>query len=312
MRNVFCTIITSDYVPFARAIFKRLADLGAYNYVVFVADADKSKADQYDFPEGTTFLDVKDVCTRDTGKAIHSKYASTYLDGFRWSMKPVLMQYILENSLGDQVAYVDSDLFFYNSPDFLFVQLKENSVLVSPHWRSSDPSVDYWQYLLLYNQGLFNGGFVAANHDGIPALSWWAKACLAHCENNPERALFVDQVHLNLLPVYFPGTGIIQHRGCNIAGWNFFECQRKLNEHGELLVNNKYPVIFIHYTPNTIKWILQGRDAVLQPLLDDYVAAVKSAGVKKDILAYPRELISKHGQNADPTFIERLKKWINR
>jgi hypothetical protein len=252
-------------------------------------------------------LDGDDVCTEGMGRAIRDKYQQTYMDGFRWSMKPVLMEYILVNSIADKVAFLDPDLFFYSNPDFLFCELDTYSMLVNPAWRSADPDVDKWQYLLLYTQGLYNAGFTAAAKSGLPQLRWWAKACLAYCENTPSRGLFVDQAHLNLLPVYFPSTGIIQHKGCNLASWNFYECVRTKDQHGNVRISNEFPVVFIHFTPATIKGIVKGRDGFLLPHLEEYNTTLQQAGLKKDLIAWARQAIVRDEKASRITLWKRVK-----
>ncbi len=47
-------------------------------------------------------------------------------DKLRWALKPVFTKFLLESGY-DQVMYVDNDIYFYSSPDFLFEKLLTSS-----------------------------------------------------------------------------------------------------------------------------------------------------------------------------------------
>ncbi len=189
------------------------------------------------------------------------------MDAFRWSMKPVLMKYLLEQKNVHKVIYLDCDIYFFGDYDFLFDELSRNNVLLSPHWRSSDPHKDPANFAMLYTEGLYNGGFAGANDAAIPALDWWAMACDYICVVDRARGMFVDQVHLNLLPVYFENIGILKHRGCNVANWNMIECERTLSGNNpEVLITGKYPIVFIHFAGSMIRGIFRGAGSFITTL----------------------------------------------
>jgi hypothetical protein len=53
----------------------------------------------------------------------------------------------------------------------------------------------------------------------------------------PELGLSTDQKWGNLVPVLFPGTHILSHRGMNVASWNFHERDVQVSEVGSYLVD---------------------------------------------------------------------------
>ena len=63
---------------------------------------------------------------------------------------------------------------------------------------------------------------------------------------------------------------IIRDRGCNVAAWNKQECKRTLVD-GKVLINGEHTVKFIHFVPDTIKNILNGKDKLLRPHLRKYL-----------------------------------------
>lgn len=141
--------------------------------------------------------------------------------------------------------------------------------MLSPHFRSIDPLKDEDNFIQLYIYGLFNGGFVGVTKMGVPAMRWWAGANHFICEVNAAKGQYVDQTHLNLLPVYFDDVEIIRHRGCNLAGWNLEECRRTWVDN-KLLIDGRYDPVFVHYSISTIHFIKTGKDPLLAPLLAEY------------------------------------------
>lgn len=294
MTKAFCTTITPDYYPYALALIRSIQQFGKYPFFVHISSGSPSQFNPKEIPPHTVFLFNKDICKEGLGKRIFDKYAHVYMDWFRWSMKPVIMHYILEKKLAEKLIFVDSDMYFFNNPQFLFKELDTARFLVTPHWRSSDPEIDTGHFLLLYTNGLYNGGFCGANKDALPILRWWAKACEYFCVDDPFRGLYVDQIHLNLIPVYFEGVKIIRHKGCNIAWWNRYECKRTRGKNGKTVINDTYPIVFIHFTGKTIRCIIEGNDPLLSPYLEKYTIALFATASKKDLIKIRLKTIETH------------------
>jgi lipopolysaccharide biosynthesis glycosyltransferase len=197
----------------------------------------------------------------------------------------VLLKYLIKELNYQKALYLDCDLFFYNSFDFLFEKLNDSRAILTPHWRSTDPNMDSINFQDLLQDGLYNGGFIGVNKEAIEILDWWAMVCEYSCVKQKEKGYFDDQGYLNILPVKFDAVEIIKHRGCNLASWNQLECKRTLNEKGEVLINNNYPVVFIHFTDGTIKAILNGEDSLLKPHLEKYSLTVSKYNPAFDLIA---------------------------
>ena len=96
----------------------------------------------------------------------------------------------------------------------------------------------------------------------------------------------MDQRYLDAFPVYFDGVKIIKHLGCNIAQWNTDYLKREAMG-ANILINGRWPLIFIHFSAVTIDNIEHGNDTVLMPHLSAY-----------------RELLLKAGQSLAEAFIQ--------
>lgn len=277
----FCTIITADYLQYVYVLNESLLQFnGSIRLNVLISDTPENAFDAGETFDNIRFYFVDDICRGGIGKKIREKYQETSMDSFRWSMKPVFIRYLFNENGYEKVVYIDSDICFYNDYSFLFEELDQNNIVLTPHWCSSDPRADYINFINLYTCGLYNAGFVGFNRNARDALDWWAEACEFICVIDRTRGQYVDQAHLNLFPVYFDNVKVLKHRGCNVAGWNQVECRRVKDADNTVWINGDTPIIFIHFSPYTIQPILSGEDAALSAYLQDYYDRLRKYGAE--------------------------------
>lgn len=264
--NCFCTIITSNYFFYAKALYDSLKkyDTTASFKVLIVDDYPKT----YNH-EGIEILSLHEIIENMPSDYGHiKKYENDIESNLRWALKPLFLKYLINFKKYEKVLFLDPDLYFYKNPAFLFDELNTADVIITPHWRSKDPIKDASNFNSLFTGGLFNAGFFGCNAKSINILDWWLNVCAFKMEKT--NGFYVDQAYLNLMPIYFSSqVKVIEHRGCNVSNWNLIECERTENGK-EVLINNKYPIIFIHYTNATINIIAKGNDKLLKPFLEQY------------------------------------------
>jgi hypothetical protein len=184
------------------------------------------------------------------------------------------MKFLLLRSEIEKLIYLDNDLFFHSDYTFLFDLLNQHAFLLTPHYYKYDPNKEQNWFEANFRVGIFNAGFVGANKKAIPTLQWWADSCAYRCEKNAFRGLFDDQKYLDMVPVIEETTHIVRHKGCNLAGWNIELCPRAL-VNGAVVIDGKYPVVFVHYNMFTIRKIMDGEDKLLAPLYEQYENVLK-------------------------------------
>ncbi|MDP5078806.1 MAG: hypothetical protein NWQ19_11955 [Nonlabens sp.] len=268
--NCFATIITADYFFYAKTIIDALVtyDKNIRLQVLVVGDVPEST--QYENVKIHTLKEIA-TCFQDDYETI-KHYEIDAASTLRWALKPLFLKYLLLQEGFSKAVLIDPDIYFYNSPLFLFDYLEDVDVLITPHWRSKDPKKDASNFNELFTGGLYNAGFFACNASAINILDWWLAACAYKMEKTG--GFYVDQSYLNLLPIYFSNqVKVLQHRGCNVANWNLIECERT-NNTGEVLINDTYPIVFIHLTNSTINGINRGVDSLLKPHLEHYKKAL--------------------------------------
>lgn len=283
----FCTIITRSHLPWALALAGSLRQHEPeLPFHILITDLDPSAKVEVGAMGDITIVRLSDVMDVSVGRALAAKYADRS-DELRWTMKPVLMEYLHQRY--EKVAYGDCDLHFFTDHTWLWEELDRSVMLLTPHWRSSRAAVDRANFDLLFVEGLYNAGFVAAHRKASSPLRRWAENCLEVCVKDAGTGQFVDQTHLNVLPIYFEGVVPLKHRGCNVANWNMVECPRSLGPDGEVRIQGSYPVVFIHFTRSMIDGITSGVDALLLPHLTTLRDRLIAHGLGRDIIAGSRE-----------------------
>jgi lipopolysaccharide biosynthesis glycosyltransferase len=263
MNNICCTIVTPSH------IYKGLTTLNSIRrhdsdvkLFLMLTEPVSIHLDDIDV------LYVKDIIKHDEdGKKITEIYAY-YPDCMRWSLKPVIMRYLLKQFPESNVIYCDCDLCFYNKPTHLYDYIEKGGIVLTPMWRPTDPAPDLGEFRASFTDGFFNAGCVTANTKGLVALDWWTKVCMSGCEINAKKGMFLDQRYLDLLLLYFPQTVVCQHKGYNVADWNVQIRNEFLDSNQDL--KELFEVILIHFTGNTIKRIENGGDPMLEPYLLQY------------------------------------------
>lgn len=271
--KAICTIITGDYGHYALVLHDSICNFNSdIPLYVFISegDLDSSILKEISNRRNLYLLSKADLEESELTQKIYSKYSNNNMDALRWSMKPVVMNYLLQKEY-ERVIYVDWDIHFFNDFNFLFEDLKKCNLLLSPHWRCSDPILDLETFKLNFLDGIYNGGFVGSSRGGISALEYWAKLCLFNCEVNRNAGFYVDQRYLDLLPTRFDEIKSITHKGCNIANWNTLDCRRVVQQSGEVLINDEFPIVFIHFTNSLLKGAyLWKNDTPLIPYIEKY------------------------------------------
>lgn len=140
------------------------------------------------------------------------------------------------------LTYLDSDLYFFHSPEPIFAEFRDASTYIVPHNFSKRNEDLLWG-------GLYNVGWVSFRRDadGLACLAWWRKACLEWCHDYVEGDKFGDQRYLEKFPGMFRRVAIARHPGVNVAPWNLDRYRLGVDAKGTPTVDGQ-PIIFFHFS----------------------------------------------------------------
>jgi SAM-dependent methyltransferase len=190
-----------------------------------------------------------------------------------WTSTPALCRYLFDREPElEELSYIDADLMFWLSPEPLFEELGDDSVLIVPHrytpqWAAQETT-----------HGIYNVEWLTFRRDerGLAVLNWWRERCIEWCYARPEDGKFGDQKYLDDWPKRFDGIHVLRHPGGGLAPWNV--PRHRLARDGESMTVDGAPLVFFHFhslslhRPDARLRALAALDLPLGPRLDGGVA----------------------------------------
>lgn len=243
MKRFYCTYFDKNYLVRALALIESLHHHERNDFVLYAVCMDELSRAMLER------LDLKNVIPVpfhqiEYGDApLISTKATRSLVEYYWTSTPTIILYLIEHYPEIEVlTYLDADLFFFSTPDPIFHELGQQSILLHEHRFSSSTMH------LAVNNGKYNVGLLCFRNDthGIHALRWWRERCLEWCFARYEDGKLGDQMYLNDWPTRFPQVVELQHVGGGVGPWNHDQYVIRENESGEALVND-LPIIFYHF-----------------------------------------------------------------
>lgn len=140
----------------------------------------------------------------------------------------------------DAVTYLDADLFFFSELTPIYDALGSQSILIVAH-----RFPDYLKHLEMH--GVYNVGYLTFRNDefGQACLHQWREQCLEWCYDRPENGRFADQKYLDEWPNHFKQVVELQHKGANLAPWNWMNYTITAGHEGIFV--DEQPLIFYHF-----------------------------------------------------------------
>ena len=168
--------------------------------------------------------------------------ANRSLVEYYFTCTPCLPRFLMatDNTI-DEITYLDSDLYFFSSPEPLFDAMGDASVAIVPHRFSPRSASTHGKY------GEFNVGWLTFRNDsaGLACLDWWRARCIEWCHDHVEADRYADQKYLDQFQARFGGVHIVRHPGANLAPWNVGT--HRIEEDGNGALVDGLPLVFFHF-----------------------------------------------------------------
>lgn len=153
--------------------------------------------------------------TASQSRALEQKYALAS-DQYRWGMKAVVLLELLHGS-STCALFLDSDTYTVSDITDVHQIIMRQPISVFPHFRDPDHEK---QRGVLYKDGFFNGGMLAATTVGIPHLIRLYERCLREMTKDPSRNLWDDQKYYDFFELEVERLYVNFDKGINYNYWN--------------------------------------------------------------------------------------------
>ena len=158
-----------------------------------------------------------------------------------WTCTPSLSLYVLAQNPGiDLITYLDADIYFFSTPEPIFDELGNQSILIVEH-RFAD------RHKSRIVNGIYNVEWVSfrRDSDGLACLKRWREQCNEWCFNRLEDRRMGDQKYLDDWPDRYAGVHVLRNIGAGVAPWNFekYVIEKK---NGQVFVDG-VPLVFYHF-----------------------------------------------------------------
>ena len=165
-------------------------------------------------------------------------------------VKPRVIEYLFTERNVDRAIYLDPDIKVFSPLSAVDEALEKSNVVLTPHTLTPIPLDGKSPGENAFLQfGTFNLGFVAMRRsdETIRLAAWWKQRTYAAGHIRPENGVFVDQLYMNLVPIFFADVVTLRHAGCNMAPWNLHERTLAVDNDG-YRVNASVPLVFFHFS----------------------------------------------------------------
>ncbi len=239
----FCTLFNSVYLSRALAMHTSLQKTGCnFHLYIFAFDEIAYSALQKLGLKNVTTISLQEFEDDELKKLKQDRTAGEYC----WTCTPATIAYCIEKFHLDQCTYIDADLYFFEDPSVLILEMQKHDVLITSH-----------RYTPIYDQSEIYGKYCVQfitfknTERGTKVLKWWKDACMEWCYNRVEDGKFGDQKYLDNWMSMFEGIYELEHLGGGVAPWNIQQYDLNL-VNGRIFLDNlstreRIELIFYHF-----------------------------------------------------------------
>lgn len=243
------TICSNNYLAQAKILGDSLLEYNP-DYKIIIGLCDKlSDEIDYSFFRNIEIIPVSQINIYCFNEIIE-KYDIVELNT---SVKPSFFKYFINKYFDlEAIIYFDPDIQIFNDLSLIEKYLENDDILLTPHiFRPIALDALLPTENLFLNYGIYNLGFLALNprsDNVIDFLNWWEERTLKIGYNRVCEGLFVDQLWVNLVPIFFNKTRILLNYGCNVAPWNLHERQLHTSAEKKYVMMDETALYFYHFS----------------------------------------------------------------
>ncbi|MGF1534212.1 MAG: hypothetical protein ACFCUI_10950 [Bernardetiaceae bacterium] len=245
MTRYFVTYFDKNYLSKGLALWQSLTEQQA-DFCLFVLALDDFVVDffaEHSSTFGTSVRVFPLIALENHDPALAATKSNRSRVEYYFTITPCVLRFVLDRYPEvDMITYLDADVYFFASPERIFSQMGEKSVIIVPHHFSEKN-----QHLARY--GTYNVVFntFRRHPEGERVLDWWRERCLEWCYDRleDENDRFADQRYLDRFPSLSDSVFICTDKGANLAAFNIDNSQ--ITQKNGQFYADQYPLIFYHF-----------------------------------------------------------------
>lgn len=249
-----CTLFDSNYLDRGIALCESL-NQAAEEFTLYVFAFDETAChilDDLKLPN-VVVIPERSIMNEEMARIKRERSRAEYC----WTCTPIIIEYVLDHYDVSACTYIDADMYFYDSPDFLWeeIQGKECSASIIGHRFPNNLTKRTNERLHGHYCVEFNTFF--NSKEGRHVLQWWKQRCLESCSMKLNDKSFGDQKYLDDWKSRFAGIHEIQNAGAGVAPWNLSDYALAGNDgkHIYLLYQGKKKCRLIFYHFQNMKFL---------------------------------------------------------
>ena len=211
--NIYCTLFDSNYLDKGLVLYHSLCACEPdFRLYVFAFDERCREVLEAEALEHMVVVPLSEFETPELQKVKEERTRAEYC----WTCTPWTVRHVLERYREPMCTYIDADMMFYSSPQFVFdaMRAQDCSVIIVPHRLNRKKAHDRRAE---QHVGTYCVEFNTFVNDarGRTVLDWWAEQCLNWCFYTPDvdAPAYGDQKYLNEFPKRFPGVFVCEDWG---------------------------------------------------------------------------------------------------
>lgn len=240
----FCTLYNINYLNKGLLMYQSLTKY-CNNFKMYVLCLDDKVYDYWRAQnENGTVNNVVPLALSDVEKnmpeLLTAKSNRSVIE-YYFTLSPCMPLYILNTFPEvDVITSLDADIYFFSSPEIIYDDLKDYSVLITPHRLTEALKASEVH-------GRYNVSFQVFKRDdvGLAVLNDWKDKCIEWCYDRLEDGKYADQKYLDTWIRDFKKVKEITHPGAGLAPWNIGDV--KVKKDGDNLFVSGQPVIYYHF-----------------------------------------------------------------
>jgi predicted SAM-dependent methyltransferase len=242
MKHYYCTYFDRNYFVKAMGMINSLLTHEQHPFEIYAVCLDELtriflKKLNYPFLH---LIPLHDIEYHD--QALINARGNRSLIEYYWTLTPSVILKILDNNPHiDVLTYLDADLYFYSSPDPIWNELGNYSIMIHEHRFSPEQKASEMF-------GKYNVGLLCFRNDqrARTVLHWWRNRCNEWCYARLEKDRYGDQLYLNQFPIRFEGVNVLKHIGAGVGPWNHIQYHFTKDQNNQVFVDG-YPLVFYHF-----------------------------------------------------------------